>query len=527
MWEKLNNSSLLFNRSYIENKKNLNIYSNRVFFNRIYFYYINKGYYNIIINSVINLLVSNFLVFFLIFLKNCVNYNGLLNTKENTHIMEYIQFNHFFDELNLFIIGLLILFLFLDIVKIISLVDDIYIYYNIKIFYNNSLKIKDADLEYLEWSNILSIYQDLENNNINPFYINSIITSKDNYFIALLEQHILRPIHLNSILEWNLKYCIIYSIINKNEHIIEDVKSNTNKISNAIKFKLRFIAILNLVFMPLIIVIIIFYNLFNYGELFYNKPGMLISSNFSKIATWEFRNYNELEHLFTKRITKIEEYTKKYSNSFKNKILNAILSFIIFVLSAFFITLLILTVINDNILTNLNIIGNKNVLWFLGVIGSIIALLRAILNQKNCESPNDIMERISHYIIVDKKIIRNANTYLIKNKFLEKYSFKIVQIFLDILFTLLMPIQLWSISYDSYYISTFLSKITNNNKKIGLTCKYADFENNPLDFFGSLITDTEKNKIIKKINFSEELFTQEFSQWIEFSNNVSTEINVL
>ena len=79
MWEKINNSSLLFSKTFIENKSNHSIYSNRVFFNRIYFYYVNKGYYRIIINSVVNLLVSNFLVFFILFLFNCIDYRGLLN----------------------------------------------------------------------------------------------------------------------------------------------------------------------------------------------------------------------------------------------------------------------------------------------------------------------------------------------------------------------------------------------------------------------------------------------------------------
>ena len=79
MWEKLNNSSLLFSKSFIKNKDADHIYSNRVLLNRIYFYYINKGFYNIIINSLVDILVTNFLVFFLIFLMNCIDYHELLS----------------------------------------------------------------------------------------------------------------------------------------------------------------------------------------------------------------------------------------------------------------------------------------------------------------------------------------------------------------------------------------------------------------------------------------------------------------
>ena len=130
MWEKLNNSSLIFSKTFVENNIEHSTYSNRVFFHRIYFYYNNKGYYNIIINSIINLLVSNFLVFFLLFLINCVDYTNLFIIDDKVHISEYVNMSKFVSNLNIFFKGLLILFLSLDVVKLISLVDDIYVFKN-------------------------------------------------------------------------------------------------------------------------------------------------------------------------------------------------------------------------------------------------------------------------------------------------------------------------------------------------------------------------------------------------------------
>jgi autophagy-related protein 9 len=526
MWEKLNNSSLIFSKTFVENNSDYSTYSNRVFFHRIYFYYNNKGYYNIIINSIINLLVSNFLVFFLIFLINCVDYTNLLRIDDKVSILDYVDMSNFFSNLSIFFKGLLILFLALDVVKLISLVDDIYVFKNIRNFYRNTLKIRDSELEYLDWKDIIDIYNDADEN-INPYYINAIITSKDNYFTALIDQKIIRPIHLTSIVEWNLIYCIIYSIFNKKEKISDELFTNTGIIEKSMRNKLRTISILNVIFMPLIIVFITLYNLFTHGEAFYNKPDLLISSNFTKLAQWKYRNYNEPIHQFEERMAKIDKLAKQYNEAFKNKLVNAILKFVIFVFSSIFITLIILTLINDDILINLNIIGSKNVLWFIGVIGSIIAILRTILNKKRNDSPNDLMEQISRHIIVDEKIIKNANMKIVKNEFLAYYRYKIIQIILDIVFTITMPIQLWSISYDTPYITTFLKKITNKNPQIGYICKYSDLENNPLNFFGSLINDNEKEYIKKKIIFSEELLSKEFPNWNYNKNQISAQINFL
>ena len=527
MWEKLNNSSLLFSKSFIKNKDADHIYSNRVLLNRIYFYYINKGFYNIIINSLVDILVTNFLVFFLIFLMNCIDYHELFTSNERQNLGNFIHIDHFFSKLNNFFLSILILFFVLDLVKIISLVDDCYVFGNIRKFYGSTLKIKDSEIEYLSWKDVLSIWQEVDNTQINPYYINILITTKESYFISLIDQKIIKPMHLNSIFEWNLIYSIIYSIIDSKENICGDLLKDTKKVSNQIKIKFKIIAILNMIFMPLIIIFIVFYNLFNYGEQFYNKPSMLISKNFSRISRWKLRNYNEPSHQFDERIEKIESLTKQYYNSFKSKLINATLKFVIFILSSVFITLVLLTIINDNVLINLTIIGGRNVLWFLGLIGSLIAILRSILNIKNDDSPQDIMSNLSKYMVIDDDIISNANTTIVKKKFLENYKLKFQQIVLDILFTLIMPIQLWSISYDSDYIADYLKNITKKHDKIGYICLFSDLENENSYYFGSLIRSDEKNHLIKKINFSDEVLINQYPEVKSVRFNHSANINFI
>jgi autophagy-related protein 9 len=540
MWEKINNSSLLFSKTFIENKSSISIYSNRVFFHRIYFYYIHKGYFKILINSIVNLLVTNFLVLFLLFLFNCVDYNGLFTLDTKTSLGDYVFMNDLLN-VNPFFTTILILFLILDFIKIISVIDDAYIFSNIRKFYINNLKIRDSELEYLEWNEVLDIYKESVNNEVNPYYINAIITTKDNYFTALLDNKIIRPIHLNSLFEWNLIYCVIYSFIDQSEKISDKIFKTPREIEKSMQSRLKTISILSLIFMPLIMVIITFYNLFNYGEQFYNKPDLFISQSFTRLASLNLRNYNELTHKFDDRMVELNKITKKYSDTFKNKFLEAFLRLIIFIFSSFFVTLIILTLINDNILTNLNVIGGKNVLWFLGVVGSIIAIFRSIVNNKSKENPIDIMEEISNLIIIDQNFIDNANMRVIRNTYLKSYNLKITDIVYDIIWTLFMPIQLWSISYDTKYIVSFIHKISVNNKKIGIICSYADFENlhenifsgmnenTEGPYFGSLLDKDGQENILKKCNFSLEKFKETYPNSLDniFNENQSAQINVV
>ena len=541
MWEKINNSSLLFSKTFIENKGNISIYSNRVFFHRIYFYYIHKGYFKILINSIVNLLVTNFLVLFLLFLFNCVDYHGLFTLDTKNSLGDYIFMNELLN-VNPFFGTILILFLVLDVIKIISVIDDAYIFSNIRKFYTNNLKIRDSELEYLEWKEVLEIYKESVNNEVNPYYINAIITTKDNYFTALLDNKIIRPIHLNSLFEWNLIYCIVYSFIDQAEKISDKIFKTPREIEKSMQSRLKTISILSLIFMPIIMVIITFYNLFNYGEQFYNKPDLFISQSFTRLASLNLRNYNELTHKFDDRMVELNKITKKYSDTFKNKFLEAFLRLIIFIFSSFFVTLIILTLINDNILTNLNIVGGKNVLWFLGVVGSIIAIFRSIVNNKSKENPIDIMDEISKLIIIDHNFIDNANMRVIRNTYLKSYNLKIGEIVYDIIWTLFMPIQLWSISYDTKYIVSFIHKISVNNQKIGIICSYADFENldgnyfseinndqNERPYFGSLVDKDEQENILKKCNFSLEKFKETYPNSLDniFNENQSAQINVV
>ena len=131
MWEKISESSILFNKDFYNNN---NFYKNNIFIKKLYYYYTNKGYYNIIISQIINILLSNFIIIFIIFLFNVIDYKKILNISDYTYLSEILKWDRFFN-LNYFMWTMLVIFLFYTIIKILNLIDSIIKYYYIKKYY--------------------------------------------------------------------------------------------------------------------------------------------------------------------------------------------------------------------------------------------------------------------------------------------------------------------------------------------------------------------------------------------------------
>ena len=277
---------------------------------------------------------------------------------------------------------MLVLFYVFTFMKVISVFDDIYAYKNIKVFYKKTLEINDKELDYISWNNIIQQLNIKTNQDLNIFYINNIINSKNNYFISLLDNNVLNINILNKLMEWNLFFCIFFTIYNNDFKINDNIFTEKEDYSKKIKLKMRCISIFNFVFMPFILTFLGFYYLFSYGEIFYNKPRLIVSRGYSNRMKWSLRYYNELDHEFHERINNAEKMLSEYTSLFKFKLIQIIARLLVFLLSSVFIVLVFFSIVNDRILVNLMIFPDKPVLWVIGILASVIALFRSLLYMK-------------------------------------------------------------------------------------------------------------------------------------------------
>lgn len=469
-------SSIFYSNSLYETK---NYYIKSSFLNKMYSYYISRGFFNIISNKIVNLLITTIIAFFIVFLANCVDYSILININGETNVDQVVNIYNFFD-LHYSSLILFICFCVFLLLKILSIVDDFIVFKKIKYFYNDILEIGEDEIQFITWDEVINKTKSIYGNetNIDIYYITSRITSKDNYLVALFDHNIVEINHLTNIMEWNIIYCIINSLFTDEGALKPDFNENKEYYVETTKRRLRIISVLNYIFMPFIFVFILFYNLFNYGETFYNKPDKLVKRNWSRLAYWKFRNYNELYDKYDERLKKSDKIAESYGKQFPNKNIEIFARLIVFISSSIFILFVIFSVLNQNVLIDLYITNNRTVLWYMGILASIIAVFKNLISDKLIFYPKEKMEELSEHLDIPSDWVEKSNQNSVKSSFFNLYELHISTLIKNILYTLIVPFQLWSLSYDVKDVIDFVEEVTIEDDKLGTICKFSDFENN-------------------------------------------------
>jgi autophagy-related protein 9 len=476
MWSKRFTSTFLFESSFIEEK----FYLKTEFINKLYYYYIHNGYYNIISSQIVNVLINIFTVFFVLLIFKGVDYNRLLSIDDdsNANLGDIINIQELFN-LNAFSWMLLIVFLIYIFFKIVSIIDDYISFKSTKDFLQDILKIKDSQLSIYKWNDLIiklkSRYKDEE---IDAYYFSNKIMTKDNYFIGLIDKEIIKLDYLTKLLEWNLVYCIIMYLFDEDYKIRKDINHKKAFHIDRIKLRLRIVSLCNFLLMPFIFVFLIFSIVFEYSEKFYNSPKLLNTLDFTLNSQWKFRYYNELHHDFLLRMKDGNKYAEDYFKQFHSKLKETISKLIIFMLSSVFTILIFLSIINENVLLHLYVTPHKTVIWYIGIIVTLLTILKGLINDKLVFYPKEKMVKLRKCLGYFPHEYETSNDVdNIKDKIKIHYQYKVGILLKDIFYTLLIPFKLFELSFKVDSIVEFLQENTLRHNKIGRTFKLSLFDN--------------------------------------------------
>jgi hypothetical protein len=464
------------------NKKDIN----SLYLFNLYYYYHNKGYSNLILTELTNLLVLVFTVFLLIFLGQCVDFNGLINyhTKEMISISHFINFSNFW-KLNPFVIMCTILFVGYVCIRLISIYASIKKFWKIRTIFKEDLEIKSDDLDTITWNEVSNkIIKYYCNPNLNSYTMALKIMTKENLIISIydhLENLQFNKYPLSKLLEWNFIFCFINPLINENREISDDIKLDINKYHEKVKTQLKRVTIINLIFMPFLLIFIIMYMFLQYGEQFYNNPQLIMNRQWSTKALWKLRYYNELPHLFNARMENAAIATKDYDKQFPSRLYGTIAHFIMFVTGSFFMLMVIITLLNENLLINLTISFNRPILWYLGIIGGVMAILKSFANIKYAYNPEKSMKRMMEYIDVKEEWVKDPRSTNIRNEIMKLFPQRLVLLLEECYCLILTPYILWFVlRKESETICDYLlDTMTNHHSINGLVNKNALFISYP------------------------------------------------
>ena len=490
-----------------------------IFLKNIYEYYYAKGYKPIIIDKITHLMINYFLIFFVNFMTNCIDYKAILvDFKSGDYISDYINIRHIFPK-NAYLVICFTVFIIYVLCLTFNIINEIKNTSKIQKFYKNKLNIEDKELQYLKWNQIvekiIKIYNDP---NLNIYTINSKILKKENILVFLFKNNRNYLPHCSRLLEWNLIFCLIDPLFNQQAEI-DDLTLIKDNLKLKIQTRCKIVFFINLLSLPFTIYIVLIYFIIKYGEIFYHNPEDAMNKNWSTKGFWKLRYYNEMKDEYNKRNYLIKQSFTEINNYYSSlETKEIILRFINFVLGSFFVLFVILSFLNETLLTDGIIFANRTTLWVMTVMGGILTINKKFINMSSQKKhkyyllEQDLFSKLKETVpIINPSYFEYKNRYKLKKLINSLYFTKIYYLYLEFTYILLSPYYIY-LMYKNIddYINLVLDNL-NKHYILGYTINT------------SILTDINNMNNIPHCYFSYVNFTKSNPEW----KNTISEFNLM
>ncbi|KAK9479261.1 autophagy protein Apg9-domain-containing protein [Lipomyces japonicus] len=476
------------------------------FLQEVYNYYLGNGVYSIILSRVINLATLAFVVGFSTYLTACIDYS-LIRTSTKLEQVQIPQCISKLSGFSTFCLWVLTLIWFL---KLVHDLLDIRRLIELRNFYFYLLGITDNEIQTIAWAQVVERLMDLREDN--PITSNAIgrqyfgyqskqrmgehdianrIMRRENYFIAMTNKNILNlktPLPflrktqwLTRSLEWNISLCVMDYVFNEQGQVRSLFLNDLHKKELAEGLKRRFIfaGVVNIIFAPFIVVYLFLLYFFRYFDEYHKNPSTIGSRQYSRLAEWKFREYNELYHIFRRRLNLSYYPASRYVEQFPKEKTTQIFRFLAFMAGSFAAVLGIASVIDPDIFLGFEISPDRTVLFYIGIFGTVLAVARGMIQEETLvfdpEANLRYVAEFTHYLPPEWK--GKLHTDEVKNEFTNFYSLKIVLLIQEMASIILTPFVLWfSLPKSADSIVEFFRECSLYVDGIGYVCCFAVFD---------------------------------------------------
>jgi len=365
-------------------------------------------------------------------------------------------------------------------------------------FYLRRLGITTRQLETMEWHQVVARVRRLQRSERFKIQINkpdldahdiaSRIMRKENYLIGMFNRDVLDlripficsicqvdSFFLTKHLEWNLRFCILDHIFNRNFSVREEFVRD----AGALRRRFRMMAALNLLLLPFILVFMVVHFFLKNAEELHANRDYLGPREWAPMALWKFREFNELPHVFAQRINKSHTPANKYVKQFQVPLLIIVARGVSFVLGALLALLLLFSLLDDSVPLHVEIF-DRNLLWWIAILSGALALSRSLVPKRS----EDIFEpeahmrdvaALTHYM--PPTWIRRCRAHEVRDCFLELYPYKLALLASEVASVLVVPLILcFSLPACAEDIVAFVRDFTTHVDGIGHVCTYSRFD---------------------------------------------------
>ncbi|KAG6376264.1 putative transmembrane protein [Boletus reticuloceps] len=328
------------------------------------------------------------------------------------------------------------------------------------------------------------------------------IMRQENYLIALFNKELLdlrvplpptlkRILHqagdegqgrtLTKVLEWNLRFCLMEYLFDSRGRVRKVFLKSKNRaiLIEGLRRRFVFMGILNAIFAPFIVLYMIMYSFFRYFDEYHNNPSSIGSRRYTPFAQWKFREFNELSHLFTRRLDESYPLANIYIGQFPNEKIAIIMRFVAFVAGSFAAVLVLVSVLDPELAIHFEVTPHRTVLFYITVFASILGVARGMIPEENrVFDPELLMTEViqyTHYMPDEWKGQLHAKQ--VHQEFGELFTLKVVNFLQEIVSVVTTPFVLWfSLPPCAPAIIDFFHDFTVWVPGRGYICSFAEFD---------------------------------------------------
>ncbi|KAJ5638114.1 Autophagy-related protein 9 [Penicillium lividum] len=479
------------------------------FLKDVYTYFLGNGFWSIMLSRTLNLLTFAFVVGFSTFLTNCVNYHKVRGSKT----LDEILVPKCTSQMSGSTLFLLWLFSFFWIGKLFQYLLDIRRLQHMHDFYYYLLGVSDGEVQTIAWQEVVSRLMTLRDSNpataaavsakhrrfmgsqskqrMDAHDIANRLMRKENYMIALINKDILDltlPIPFlrnrqlfSRTLEWNLNLCIMDYVFNEQGQLRTLFLKDTHRraLSDGLRRRFIFAGIMNIFVAPFIVVYFLVHYFFRYFNEFKKNPGEIGSRQYTPLAEWKFREFNELWHLFDRRINMSYPFASRYIDQFPKDKTIQVARFVAFISGALASVLALASVVDPELFLGFEITPDRTVLFYLGIFGTVYAFARGLAPEETdvFDPEYALLELIdfTHYFPNTWKGRLHSDE--VRKEFAVCYQMKVVIFLEEILSMIFTPFVLWfSLPKCSDRLIDFFREFTVHVDGMGYLCSFAVFD---------------------------------------------------
>eukprot|EP00128_Syssomonas_multiformis_P009426 Colp12_sorted_trinity150504_noHs@20542 len=447
------------------------------FLTKVYNYYQGKGFMCILITRTLNLLYVLVVAFFTTVLLGCIDYNILFG---EYNWEKSFSFRRLFTT-NPLVVVIEVVFLLVWLWQFILLVfKDVKDVWEIKQFYERELKIDSKDMDTLLWSEVVQKLSEAHRRlhlttmatEVDAIHIALRIMRKENYLIALFNKQLLNiTVHVPFLgaqtwlpewLQWNISKCVMDYVFDKKRSVVNEKFLQPDYTKELVQgLKRRFVkwGLFTLAVSPFMLLFRFFYFFLRYAEEFRSQPSRLGTRQWTPLAKLLIRNFNELPHDLKRRLDLAYQPADKYLSRFSSEYLTQLARFVAFVSGGMVAILTAGSVYDPEFLIHVELSPGRNVFWYLGVFGAILAVSRAFIPEDNVAfEPEKLLSEVTTHIR-DPRFESwrgKAHTNQVRGEVAHMLEFKVVNFLVEMLSVFLAPYVLIVLMPACADIQTFI-----------------------------------------------------------------------